>query len=126
MRVRICTHVTAKENVDATLFKNRSKVLERGSLHGPILVNNGDNPRSYLSVNSGEVLGHKCKLVCKEGLVNCIDVGLCRKDNEVSDALVEGIVDVVVCSSIGASEEGNAVETRAIFGKVALGVWVDG
>ena len=118
--------MTAKENVDATLFKNRRKVLERVCLHCPIFVNNGNNPRSYLSVNSGEILGHKCKLVCKKGLVDCIDVGLCGKDNEVSDALVKGIVDVVVCASICTSEESNAVETRAIFGKVALGVWVDG
>ena len=89
-------------------------------------MNQCNDPRSDLPIYCGEILGHKCKLVCKEGLVNCIDVGLCRKDNEVSDALVEGIVDVVVCSSIGSSKEGNAVETRAIFGKVALGVWVDG
>ena len=58
--------MAAEEDINITGVKDGIECCIGLCLHVPILVNQGNHPRSDPTINCGKVSLHECKLVCEK------------------------------------------------------------
>lgn len=111
-------YVSNEKDVHLVVLENRTKGRIRFNFHGPVLMAEGYHPGSYLAIHCGQVCFHEGRLVGQECLVACVQVRFCGEDNEVGDALVEGVVAGRVGPRVGPRIQGGGVEAGLVLREI--------
>ena len=114
-------HVAHEEDVDLVCRQDGREGGVGLGLHRHVLVHERHNPRRRRAVNRLEVRVHERQLAGEEALVARVEVRLGGEDDEVREALVEGVVARRARARVGARKERGGVEARLVLGEVTLG-----
>jgi hypothetical protein len=98
MRVPPLANLTVADELEvhAAVLEDGAEVGKGGRLHGPVLVDEADDPGGHGAVDGGEVGLHEGLLVGDELRAAVVRVGLCGVDEEVDEAFVKRVIHVAV------------------------------